>query len=51
MVVYATNRYLLHGTPKTCQKPQQKPAKNLLKIPHRQKSVWITQKSFVKTLT
>jgi len=51
MVAYATNRYLLHGTPKTCQKPQQKPAKNLaknpLKIPHAK----IQQKSFVKTLT
>jgi hypothetical protein len=28
--------------PKT---PRQKPAKNPLKIPHQQKSAWITQKS------
>ena len=42
MVAYATTKTFVVGTfrysPKTCQKPQQKPAKNLaknpLKIPH-----------------
>jgi len=36
-IVYATTKYFVVGSfryqPKTCQKPQQKPAKNLAKNP------------------
>jgi hypothetical protein len=33
LVSYATNNQLHYDRPKTCQKPQQKPAKNLAKNP------------------